>query len=394
MVTESTKAKGPEGGESETRLLDPPKGAFMTAGACEEIIRGNADPLLRRHAALYLLTLIEGGSEADEAGIKELKSREKDLSVRNTLARVLNKLGFRKLLGQDPAAYYDRKLSLEEELRLQEEIKGLKTVYDKSKNKPGAFDEKYTVLDREIGKGGMARILKGVRRSDGKAVAFKYLMLEKLSRYASRDTLTALFLNEGRLLSERLDHPNVIKGFDYGVAEGEYFIVLEYIEGGSLHDLIGKGTLDPEMFREIGQRILAALEYVHKEGVVHRDINPKNILVGNAPEEVKLIDFGLALDKRGGFIPPPAFRGYNAAYTSPEQKANFNDVDERDDIYSLGVVFYEMLGGRVDDGEIHLEALAAYPETMRQAVGRCVEKERDKRWKNTGEVRRGLFGTA
>jgi eukaryotic-like serine/threonine-protein kinase len=242
----------------------------------------------------------------------------------------------------------------------------------------------------------MARILKGVRRSDGMAVAFKYLMLERLSRYASKDTLTALFLNEGRLLSERLDHPRVIRGFDYGVAEGEYFIVLEYIEGSSLLHMLEKGALDLSQFRVTGMKILDGLEYIHGKGVIHRDLNPKNILVGNGVSSgvLKLIDFGLALEKKGGYMAPPGFKGYNGAYTSPQQKESFNDVDERDDIYSMGVVFYEMLGGRIGNRELDAEALAVLPEAMRGAVGRCAEKERDKRWKNVGELRRALFGAS
>jgi serine/threonine protein kinase len=319
---------------------------------------------------------------------------EKELSVRNRIARIVNKLGLRRILTEDPAAYYDPKLSLEEELRLQEEIERLKTVYDRSRKSPGAFDEKYEVLNVEIGKGGMARIVTGIRRSDMRPVAFKHLMLEALSQYASVKTLTALFMNEGRLLTERLNHPNVVKGFEYGVADGDYFIIMEYVEGIPLNELIGRGPMDLSQFRETALGICDAVEYVHGEGVIHRDINPKNVLVDAAgkPAAVRLIDFGLALDRKGGFMAPPGFRGYNDPYTSPQQKANFNDTDERDDIYSLGVLFYEMLTGREVARGTDPRTFQALPEAIGRGIAGCVDEDRDKRWKDINELKRGLFG--
>ncbi len=403
MTEGSFREKDRVAGENETKLLDPAERVVASASvvpvaalpeACYEIIRTNADPELREDAAVHLLKLIDDGKEVDEILVKDLWRGEKDQSVRNKLRRVTNKLGFRKLLDHDPTAYYDPKLTPGEEVKLYEAIGRLRTVYDKSKEKPGAFDEKYVVFDMEIGKGGMARILKGMRRSDSRPVAFKYLMLEKLERYATAKTLTALFRNEGKLLTERFDHPNVVKGFDYGVADGDYYIVLEYIEGGSLYDVIRKTPYGIGRFRETARLILSALEYIHKERVIHRDINPRNIMVdhSSSPVGLKIIDFGLALDKTGGFMPPPGFRGYNVPYTSPQQREDFNDVDERDDIYSLGVVFYEMLGGRVEGDGITREMVAPFPETMSRVIGRCIEKEREKRFKDISEVKRGLFG--
>jgi hypothetical protein len=384
--------------ENETKPLEPvvrpAKNLSGTPEACFEIIGGDSDPALREHAAIHLLTLIEDGAEVDEVKVKELLHREKEISIRTRLRRVVNKLGLRKLLGSDPAAYYDPLLSPHEEMRLYEEIDRLKRVYDTSKSRPGAFDEKYIVFDMEIGKGGMAKIIKGMRRSDMKPVAFKHLMLEKLSHYASVETLTGLFQNEGRLLTERLDHPNVIKGFDYGVAGSDYYIVLEYFEGRSLFEMIRKTPLGLDRFRRIGLKICDALAYIHKEGVIHRDINPRNVLVGSAgtAPAVKVIDFGLALDKKGGFIPSPGFRGYNVPYTSPEQKANFNDVDERDDIYSLGVLCYEALGGTVGDAPVVPGALFTIPAAVRGGIGRCIEKEREKRWHDVRQAEEGIFG--
>jgi hypothetical protein len=365
--------------------------------ACFEIIRTNPDPGLRIDAAVHLLALIEDGKEVDEGEIRELRAGERDLAVRNKLSRVLNKLGIRRLCDDDPTSYYDPKLSLEEELRLYEEIERLKGVYDKSKNRPGAFDEKYMVFNIRIGTGGMAKILRGLRRSDNRPVAIKYLMLEDLSQFASVSTLTALFRNEGRLLCEKLDHPKVIKGFEFGVADGNYFIVLEYVEGGSLYDAIRKEPVDLDTFRGIGLQMCDGLEYIHREGVIHRDINPNNLLIDRSlggTAGVKVIDFGLALDRKGGFMPPPGFRGYNLPYTSPQQQVSFNDVDERDDIYSMGLVFYEMLGGRLPDKGILPEEITMFPKTINRAIGRCIERERDRRWKDVNEMRKGLFGAA
>ena len=394
--TEKTGA-GADTRERETRPLEPMdsgKNASGTPEACCEIMKTSEDPVLREHAAILLLKLIEDGAEVDEAGLKEMLRCEKELSVRNRIARIVNKLGLRRILTEDPAAYYDPKLSFEEELRLQEEIERLKTVYDRSRKSPGAFDEKYEVLNVEIGKGGMARIVKGVRRADMRPVAFKHLMLEALSQYASVKTLTALFLNEGRLLTKRLSHPNVVKGFEYGVADGDYFIIMEYVEGIPLNELIRRGAMDLSSFRETALGICDAVEYVHREGVIHRDINPKNILIDVArkPAAVKLIDFGLALDRKGGFMTPPGFRGYNDPYTSPQQKANFNDADERDDIYSLGILFYEMLTGREVARDTDPRTFQALPEAIGRGIAGCVDEDRDKRWKDINEMKRGLFG--
>ena len=396
MTSRPFSKTGTDAGDRETRPLEPVGADTNLSGtpeACVEIIRGSDDPLLRSHAAVLLLRLIDDGAEVDEAGLKEMLRREKELSVRNKIARIVNKLALKRIFTEDPAAYYDPRLSPEDESRLAGEIGRLRSVYDKSKKSPGAFDEKYEVLNVEIGKGGMARIVKGIRRSDMRPVAFKHLMLETLSQYASVKTLTSLFLNEGRLLAERLDHPNVVKGFEYGVADGDYYIIMEYVEGVSLNELIGGGPMDPAAFRETALAICDAVKYVHGEGVIHRDINPKNIIVDESmtPPGVKLIDFGLAMDRKGGFITPPGFRGYNDPYTSPQQKADFNDIDERDDIYSLGVVFYEMLTGGQAVSPIDAPVFQALPGTMRRGIAGCLEKDRDKRWKDIDEMRRGFF---
>ena len=385
----------PAAEEGETRPMGGtmPKGHDLTTPeACCEILAESDDPVLRGHAVIHLLKLIEAGAKVEEGRIKDLQRNEREPMVRTRLKRVLNKLGFRKLLGDDPAAFYDPKLSSDEELRLYQEIDRLKGVFDKSKGRKGAFDEQYIIFDVELGKGGMARILKGMRRADRLPVAFKYLMLEKLARYATKETLTGLFMNEGNLITERLDHPGVIKGFDYGVSEGDYFIVMEYIEGGSLYDMVRATAMDMALFSEIGSELCDAVAYIHGEGVIHRDLNPKNVLVERAGGSlsIKLIDFGLALDRRGGFRAPPVFRGYNEPYTSPEQRAHFNDVDERDDIYSMGVLFYEILGKDPRGGA--LGTACAIPERVRNGLDRCMEKERDKRWDSVHRLKGGVFG--
>ena len=142
--------------------------------------------------------------------------------------------------------------------------------------------------------------------------------------------------------------------YDFGQTGQYYYFVMEYVDGMNLRQLLNSQTLEPRQALELVVQICTALQYAHDEGVVHRDIKPENILL-NKKGQVKIADFGLA--KLLGAAPDTALTMSQAAmgtlnYMAPEQRENAQKVDHRADIYSLGVVFYEMLTGRSADGPV------------------------------------------
>ena len=208
----------------------------------------------------------------------------------------------------------------------------------------GVLSERYA-LGELIAGGGMASVYKARDEVLARTVAVK-LLLPRLVEDAS---FVERFRREA-LAAARLTHPNIVSIYDTGTEEGpegdRHFIVMEYCGGGTLEDLmVSEGPLDPERISTIGSAICDALSYAHKNGVVHRDIKPPNVLLAD-DGTVKVSDFGIA---------KAAFTGKDlttsgsllgtVTYISPEQ-ARGDEPDERSDIYSLGVVLYEMAVGR------------------------------------------------
>ena len=199
-------------------------------------------------------------------------------------------------------------------------------------------DNRYT-LEKEIGRGGMGIVY---RARDN--VLTRQVALKKLPRSLTEDKeYLARFEREARTLA-RLTHPSILQVFDLFNDKGEFWMALEHIEGGDLADYLSKhGTLSPFEAAAMVRKIADGMAYAHRENIIHRDLKPGNVLLTQSADP-KISDFGLAkmpvsseLTQEGTILGSPR-------YMSPEQAAG-KDVDHRSDIYSLGIILYEMVTG-------------------------------------------------
>lgn len=241
-----------------------------------------------------------------------------------------------------------------------------------------------------LGRGGMGAVYTARQVSLGRRVALK-LLPEELSR----DPAAAVrFQREAQALA-KLNHPNIVGIYDFGeTASGSFFFVMEYVEGANLQQLIHRGELPLGRALDVVRQVCDALEYAHQQGFVHRDIKPANILV-DAEGRVKVSDFGLAMflqdDAPQETMPSPTMtRGIvgTPEYIAPEQRRGDRAVDHRADIYSLGVMLYEMLTGRIPYGAFEPPShRSEVDKKMDRVVLRAMQEEPEKRYQHAGEVR-------
>ncbi len=200
------------------------------------------------------------------------------------------------------------------------------------------FAGRYQVV-RRLARGGMAEVLLGRDELLGRTVAIKVLFAE----LSDDPSFVERFRREARAAAA-LNHHNIVSVYDFGQDDGSYFIVMEYVDGVTLRDLIRRGPMDPAEAVRIATAIATALAVAHAQGTIHRDVKPANVLLTDGA--VKVTDFGIAraaADAQEGLTQPGMVLG-TARYLSPEQ-ARGKPVDHRSDIYSLGIVLYEMLAG-------------------------------------------------
>lgn len=268
---------------------------------------------------------------------------------------------------------------------------------------------RYVVGDL-IGRGGMSNVFRGVDTKLGRTVAIKVLK----STLATDPAFRSRFRQEAQAAS-RMAHPTIVRVYDAGeerVKDGsghdliEPFIVMEYVEGRMLKDLIAEGPVASEEAVRIAHSILTALEYSHRAGVVHRDIKPGNVMITTAGD-VKVTDFGIARavsDSSTTVAQTTAILG-TAAYFSPEQ-AKGETVDARTDLYSTGVVLFEMLTGKAPfrgDTAVavayqHVSERPVKPSSINpkvspaldQVVLRALAKDRFERYQSAVEFREDL----
>ena len=230
------------------------------------------------------------------------------------------------------------------------------------------FDKRY-VIKRKLGSGGMADVYLAEDQELGRRVALKLLD----DRHASDEQFVERFRREAQSAAG-LNHPNIVSIFDRGRAEGTYYIAMEYLDGRTLKELLVRNGPTPiPIAIDYARQILGALAFAHRNGIVHRDIKPHNIVVGG-DGRLKVTDFGIARSGASQMTEAGSIVG-TAQYLSPEQ-ARGAPVDPRSDLYSLGIVLYEMLTGKVPftgDTPVeiamkHLSQIPEPPSTLRAEV--------------------------
>jgi predicted Ser/Thr protein kinase len=241
-----------------------------------------------------------------------------------------------------------------------------------------------------LGKGGMGAVYKARQPGLDRLVAVKILPLE----VGAAAAFTERFTREARALA-RLSHPNIVAIYDFGqTADGLFYFVMEYVDGVNLRQMIQAGKMTPQEALAIVPRICDALQFAHDEGVVHRDIKPENILV-DKKSRIKIADFGLA--KLLGQEPADQqLTGSQQVmgtprYMAPEQLVGSHDVDHRADIYSLGVVFYELLTGELPLGRFAPPSKKVMVDVrLDEVVLRALEREPEQRYQHASEVRTAI----
>jgi hypothetical protein len=255
--------------------------------------------------------------------------------------------------------------------------------FDHSRFLPGTLlSERYRIIGL-LGKGGMGEVYRADDLKLGQPVALKFLP-ESLEQDPSR---LSRLLNEVRL-ARQVSHPNVCRVYDVGELDGSHFMAMEYVDGEDLASLLRRiGRLPHEKALEISRQICAGLAAAHAQNILHRDLKPANVMI-DGRGRVKLTDFGLAgLEEQ---VEGKDLRSGTPAYMAPEQLAG-REVTVRSDIYSLGLVLYEIFTGKrafsgksvAEITRMQLESLPTSPgslvsdmdDIVEQVILRCVEKE-------------------
>lgn len=257
----------------------------------------------------------------------------------------------------------------------------------------------YRVLE-ELGSGGMAVVYKAVQPALDRLVALKELR----SEYIHDRQIATRFEREATSLAT-LQHGNIVHVYDFIRDEESAYIVMEFVEGIDLFDVLAQsGKMPAEIAALIGSQVAEGLEYAHFRGIVHRDIKPSNILVSKKGE-VKIMDFGIARDPGKSELTQVGLAVGTPAYMAPEQIRG-DKIDFRTDIFAFGIVLYEMLTGEkpwseeegrsvtvkvLDEDYARVSTrISDVPPELEQVIDRCLAKDPQKRYRSTYQLRRDL----
>src|SRR5271163_4581653 len=265
---------------------------------------------------------------------------------------------------------------------------------------PRIYSGRYE-LTHLIARGGMAQVYRAMDRQLERPVALKVLFPE----LSVDRTFVERFRREAQAAAN-LSHPNIVPVFDWGEDSGTYFIVMEFVDGRPLSSILKTaGSLSAERTADVGAHVAAALGYAHKHGVIHRDVKPGNVLITDEGQ-VKVTDFGIAraINTEESLTQTGAVMG-TATYFSPEQAEGIG-VDPRSDVYSLGVVLFEMVTGRTpflgetpvavaskhvrDQPPLPRELRADVPLALESVVMMAMAKQPDDRYANADLLRADL----
>jgi serine/threonine protein kinase/tetratricopeptide (TPR) repeat protein len=262
------------------------------------------------------------------------------------------------------------------------------------------FASRYQIIE-ELGKGGMGKVYKAFDKETNEKIALKLIKPE-----IATDKKTIERFRKELTTARRIGHRNVCRMYDLNKEESNYYITMEYVGGGDLKKFIRRsGQMGIGKAISIAKQICDGLEEAHNLGIVHRDLKPNNIMIddhGNA----KIMDFGIARTLKEKSITGSGVMIGTPEYMSPEQ-VDGKAIDQRTDIYALGVILYEMLTGALPfDGDTPLSIAykhkhesvpdpkkinAQIPEDLCRLILRCLEKDPEKRWQNAQEVKSALI---
>jgi serine/threonine protein kinase len=253
-----------------------------------------------------------------------------------------------------------------------------------------------------VGQGGMGAVYKARQKQLDRVVALKILP----PPVASGSGFAERFTREAQALA-KLNHPHIVTLYEFGQADGLFYFLMEFVDGINLRQLLHSSRLAPQEALAIVPQICEALQYAHERGIVHRDIKPENILLSKEGQ-VKIADFGVAkivaqsLGNRGDKAPASSGELTEAGsvlgtpqYMAPEQIKNSAEVDHRADIYSLGVVFYQMLTGELPSGKIEPPSKKVQIDVrLDEVVLRAMEKKPELRYQQASVFKTELEAIA